>query len=273
MLASLFYPQIALACQQCGQAVKMQPSVIMAQVANETGYQIGPHKNLTNIKYFAPGSGYQSGVYYLKNDVIAGGPLIAYENYASITQWGKAYVHVLNLSVYKSCHGLANYVDTCHALGNSPFAQSGYRYDTNGVYYGVRGQVLIDMIVHAGLTKYDKGYSVTGGQSTVNNNNTNAVLDAQKAQAAKVANAKIVAQTNANELAKANALKASQALAKAKLTKDPGQIAKAQASVNSQKKNSVIPTQNKTKANVLKGGFGLVGLISLIIVFKYGYDL
>jgi lysozyme len=104
------------------------------------------------------------------------------------------------------------------------------------------------------------------------NNNTNATLDAQKVATAKIANAKIQAQTNANNLAKAKALASSQALAKAKLTKDPALIAKAQAVVNTQKKNNIIEPNN-TKKNILKSGFGFLGLIAMIIVFKYGYDL
>jgi hypothetical protein len=269
MIASLFYSKVANACKQCGNSVHMQPSVIMAQLGNETGYQIGPHLNLTNIKYFAPGTGYQNGIYYLGNDMIKGGPRIAYESYATIEQWGKAYVHVLNLSAYKSCHGLPTYIDTCHALGNSPFAESGYRYGPP--YHGTRGQVLIDMINSAHLTKYDVGYNPKGGAPMISNNNTNAVKDAQKEQQAKIDNAKIVAKQKATDLAKANAIKAQAVLNKAKLTKDKTAIANAQKNVNAQKK--VSPTITPSKKFVLKSGFGVLGLLVTMMFLRNGYDL
>lgn len=271
MLASLFYSKIANACKQCGNAVHMQPSVIMAQLGNETGYVIGSHLNLTNIKYFGKGTGFQNGIYYLGNDVIRGGAKIAYESYATIEQWGKAYVHVLQLSAYKSCHGLPTYVDTCHALGNSPFAESGYRYGPP--WHGTRGQVLIDMIVHANLTKYDVGYNPKGGAPTINNNNTNATKDAQNALNAKNANAKIVAQKNATDLAKANAIKAQQALNKAKLTKDKNTINEAQKKVNTLSKDKVTAPISSTKKIVLKSGFGVLGMLATLIVLRNGYDL
>jgi hypothetical protein len=275
MLASAFYTKIATACKNCGNSVKMQPSVIMAQLGNETGYKIGSHLNLTNIKYYAPGSSFQNGVYYKGNDVIKGGKDIAYESYATIEQWGKAYVHTLNLSYYKKCHGLPTYIDTCHALGNSPFAESGYRYGTVNNWHGTRGQVLIDMIDKAHLTKYDVGYSPTGNKTAVNNNNTNAVKDAQKKANEKIANDKILAQRKADEVAKQNAIKADEVLKKAKLTKDNEAIKKAQANVDKQK---IIPKQKaditpNTKKTVLKSGFGFLGLLAIIIVFYNGYDL
>jgi hypothetical protein len=110
------------------------------------------------------------------------------------------------------------------------------------------------------------------------NNNTNAVNDAKKKADAIKANAKIIATKKANDLAKANALKASQVLAKAKLTNNKNAINKAQLELNKIKLNPTkIPTEpneaNGTKAKVLKSGFGFLGIIAMVIVFKYGYDL
>jgi lysozyme len=103
------------------------------------------------------------------------------------------------------------------------------------------------------------------------NNNTNAIKDAQKQAQAVKDNAKIKAQTNANNLAKANALKASEALKKAQLTKSASAIAIAQKAVDMQKKNNVV-APNTTKVKVLKSGMGILGLITLMFLYK-GYDL
>lgn len=234
MLASLFYARMANACRQAGFTVKMHPSCIMAQVANETGYTIGPNLNVTNIKLFGKGTGYQSGSYLLNNDVITGGPMIAYEKYASLEQWGKAYVHVLQGSLYSKCHGLPTTEDTCHALGNSKFAESGYRYGSvKEGWRGTRGQVLIDMIKANNLKKYDSYYNPKGSTTAhtapvKTADNTKAVTDAlAKKKADDLAKAKIADAMHAQDVKEE--LDDNKAIAKAKLTNDAKKLAQAQA--------------------------------------------
>jgi len=261
MLAILFYKQIATACKSCGEKVKMHPSAIMAQLGNETGHVIGPHKNLTNIKYFGPhGTGFQNGIYWLKNDVIPNGPKIAYENYATIEQWGKAYVKVLNGNLYKACHGLATTEDTCHALGNSPFAESGYRYgNTTDGWHGTRGQVLIDMIKSNNLKMYDKGYNPKGASNVVpvTNNNQDAVNKAKAkaladAKAQKLIMDKLYQEDLRDEIAEQNMIN------KATLTRNAQAILIAQAKAKTDalaRKNAIALAEKnriiKEKANAL----------------------
>jgi hypothetical protein len=213
----------------------MQPSVIMAQLGNETGYQIGPNYNLTNIKLDGNGTGFQSGYYTQKSDTTSG-KIDKYEKYANIEQWGKAYVKFLNYSNYRSCHGLATYQDTCHALGNSPFAESGYRYGSvHDGWKGTRGQVLIDMIEKNNLTRFDKGYNPKGKSNVapITNKNQQAVNKANAQKQADLKNQKalqdkLTLQDRREEIEDQNAIK------KAQLTRNQQQlnIAKAKAKVN-----------------------------------------
>jgi lysozyme len=108
-----------------------------------------------------------------------------------------------------------------------------------------------------------------------NNANTNAVNDAKKKIADKKASDALIAKNKANDIAKAKAIQASDALKKAKLTKNSATIAKAQNDVNKLKVNPTKTSIVKTpvQKTILKSGFGVLGLIAMIITFKYGYDL
>jgi hypothetical protein len=112
-----------------------------------------------------------------------------------------------------------------------------------------------------------------GGKPNMTNNNTNSTLDAIKAKNALLQNEKIKAQQNANALQKSNAIKANEQLKQAKLTKDPKKIKQAQNQVNASKA-TIKPVSSKLPSNGLKmGGFGLIGVVAMLIFLRFGYDL
>ena len=151
--------------QQASNVIHVQPSVILAQWADENAWgstDLWKKNNLANIEKGGHEPQYSNG------EVTYGG--IAYYTYATFNDGMLAYTRFwLQNSRYKNCMNLKTYEDSCRALGNSGWAQSGYRNPTSNY----AGSALVEIIQANGYTIYDKNYNNVSGNPNVKPTTTN----------------------------------------------------------------------------------------------------
>lgn len=130
---------------EASSATGINPHVIVAQWAHETGYgtsAVSRNNNHGGIKYIDGRSPYQSGE--------ANG----HATFDSIEDFVKDYIRVVNLSYYDAVRSAAGVEATIQAFHKSPYATDPNYGDKVLKHYGIVSKMLGDTVPGVSLEKY-----------------------------------------------------------------------------------------------------------------------
>lgn len=129
---------------QASNSLGIDPNLILAQWAHETGYgtsNVSQNNNHGGIKYTGR-SPYQAGK--------ANG----HATYSSVDQFVKDYVRVMNLSYYDKVRGASSVQDTIEALHRSPYATDPSYGSKVEKHFGIVSKLMGDTLPGVSLEKY-----------------------------------------------------------------------------------------------------------------------